>query len=193
MKTAPDLPPGVSRTVAFQNRFLRVEIDDATRHSVVRVTDAAAVLIYVRDRNEVLLISQRRAASVSAGNPSGRTEEAVAGRFDYQADVRTLLANEALEEAGVVCTPEEIVLLNGGQPLYSSPGVLTERVHLAYVEVDSTRVDPDDRVYGAAGEHEAIRRRFVPADELAAMHCDNLTAMTLIQWFLNHRRERRCP
>jgi 8-oxo-dGTP pyrophosphatase MutT (NUDIX family) len=187
MSTPLDPRPGAGRTTAFRNAFLAVEIDDATGHSLVRVTDAAALLIYVRDRDAVLLVAQHRPAAVRPEERSGRTREPVAGRFDYATDPRTLVVNEAREEAGVHVAPDEVRLLNHGRPLYTSPGVLTERVYLAYAEVESARVDPEERTYGA-GDREAIDRVFVPAAELAAMPCDNLTLMALVQWFLANRR-----
>jgi hypothetical protein len=63
---------------------------------------------------------------------------------------------ELKEELGVTATEAEVRVLNDEIPLALSPGVLTERQYLAYVEVTSDLIDPTKRLYGERKEGETI-------------------------------------
>lgn len=190
------LPEGVQRTVLFSNPpeshlLLRVERDGETGHAVVVVADAVAVLAYVRDRDEVVLVSQRRAPAVRMDNSTGTVTETVAGRLDYEASVQEIAAHELEEEAEVIVSPDRIQVINDGNSLYSSPGVLAEKIYLAFVEVTSADIRPGEHERGVDGEK--IRRKFVPASSLRAMTFDAMPTMALVQWFLNERNRKEDP
>ena len=75
-----------------------------------------------------------------------------------------------------------VQVLNDEIPLALSPGVLTERQYLAYVEVTSDRIDPTKRLYGECKEGESIARRFVPVKDLSRIPIIHET-WALLQWF----------
>ncbi len=171
------------------NGFVKVDNVDTSMgvREVVVATDSVAFLVYNRDKDEILLVTQDRAPMMSADNPRGRILEVAAGRFDIKIGVKGLVVKELLEELGVTAREDEVHLLNDGIPLALSPGVLTERQYLAYVEVSSERIDPTKRLYGDGNEGEAITRRFVPVSELAHLKIEDMKTWALVQWFLGRK------
>jgi len=156
-------------------------------HEVVIATDSVAIFIYDRDAERVLLITQCRLPMVRPDNPEGLITETPAGRFDIKIGVAGLAVKEVKEEVGVTITEDEVQLLNNGVPLALSPGILTERIYVAYVEVSSSQIEKGERVFGVPEEGEEIRRVFVPLEKLESMVCDSITTWALVQWFLKER------
>ncbi len=159
---------------------------------VVLATDSVAFLVYNRDRDELLFATQDRAPMMRADNPQGTILEVGAGRFDIQIGVRGLVVKELKEELGVTATEAEVQVLNDEIPLALSPGVLTERQYLAYVEVTSDRIDPAKRLYGERKEGESIIRRFVPVRELSRVPIHDMKTWALLQWFLARNPAAKC-
>jgi len=168
------------------NGFLKIEKVEtaAGPREVVIATDSVAFLVYNKDTDELLFATQDRAPMMSPDNPQGTILEVGAGRFDVDIGVRGLVVKELKEELGVTATEDEIQVLNDGIPLALSPGVLTERQYLAYVEVTSDRIDPAKRLYGERAEGEAIARRFVLVSELPGVKIQDMKTWALLQWFL---------
>ncbi len=156
---------------------------------VVLATDSVAFLVYNKDTDELLFASQDRVPMRRPDNPNGTILEVGAGRFDLKIGVRGLVVKELKEELGVKATEAEVQVLNDDIPLALSPGVLTERQYLAYVEVTTDRIDPAKRLYGERTEGEAIARRFIPVSELANLPVHDLKTWALIQWF--HGRQKK--
>ena len=183
------LPKGKTlvRDVLFVNsgdkKFVQVEQDRDTGHYVVRTSDSVAVLVYVPERHEILFISQCRPAAVCFDNPHGYCVEMPAGRFDKDVSVQDLVVLEVQQEAGVTITKDDVQFFNQGMPVYLSEGVLTERIYLAYVEVELSQIEKTDRIYGCPDEGEKIVRKFVPVSDLLEMTFDNIVTMTLVNCF----------
>jgi 8-oxo-dGTP pyrophosphatase MutT (NUDIX family) len=150
---------------------------------VVFDTNSVAFLVYNKDKDEVLLVTQDRAPMMGADNPRGTILEVGAGRFDSKIGVRGLVVKELKEELGVTATEDEIHVLNDGIPLALSPGVLTERQYLAYVEVTTDLIDPAIKLYGEPKEGESIVRRFIPVKKLSQIPIHDLKTWALLQWF----------
>lgn len=129
---------------------------------VIRTTDSVAGLLYDRTNSRVLQVSQQRAAMVRDDNPDGLIIECVAGRFDCDLGPEALLVKEALEEAGVHITEDDVELLNNGKPLALSAGILTERCYLAFAQIEPAMVAEGER-FGLAEEGEDITRLWVDA------------------------------
>lgn len=161
----------------------KVETSVGSREVVV-VTDSVAFLVYSKDTDELLFATQDRVPMMRLDNPQGTILEVGAGRFDIKIGVRGLVVKELKEELGVTATEAEVQVLNDAIPLALSPGVLTERQYLAYVEVTSDRIDPTKRLYGQRKEGEAIARRFVPVRELSRTQIHDMKTWALLQWFL---------
>ncbi|MFH1315874.1 MAG: hypothetical protein ABIH67_05795 [Candidatus Uhrbacteria bacterium] len=147
--------------------------------------DSVAVLIWLADTNEIILISQEREAMRQEDNPEAIITEAVAGRFDVDLSVIDLIIKEAWEEVGARIEFDQITLLNNGQPVASSAGVLTERKYLALAKIRSDQIE-QDRIFGAPDEGERITRLQIPISELANMTHDCLATLALVSQFLLH-------
>jgi 8-oxo-dGTP pyrophosphatase MutT (NUDIX family) len=161
----------------------KVESSGGPREVVV-ATDSVAFLVYNKDKDELLFATQDRAPMMRPDNPQGTIFEVGAGRFDTKIGVRGLVVKELKEELGVTATEAEVQVLNDEIPLALSPGVLTERQYLAYVEVTNDRIDPAKRLYGERKEGEAIVRRFVPVKDLSPIQIHDMKTWALIQWFV---------
>jgi len=162
------------------------------RKETVQTTNAVAFLIADPVREVALLISQCREAMVRRGNPEGAIVEVPAGRRDLKCGIKALVAKEAREEVGKRFKAKQVKLLNHGKPLASSPGVLTERIWLAYVETDlRSCIKDSSRTYGLAAHGERIRRRVVTFDELERMTFEDMKTYTLVQWFLNSQLQKK--
>ena len=164
-----------------------VKVDRVTTNAgpreIVVTTNSVAFLVYNKDKDEVLLATQDRAPMMTEDNPLGTFLEVGAGRFDTKIGVRGLVAKELKEELGVTATEDEIHVLNNEVPLALSPGVLTERQYLAYVEVTIDQIDPTIRLYGERNEGEVISRKFIPVKELARLPIHDMKTWALLQWF----------
>lgn len=162
------------------------------RKEVIHSTNAVAFLFADPVRKVVLLIEQSRDAMVRRGNPSGTIVEVPAGRRDLRIGIKGLVAKEAREEVGKRIKPQQVRLLNRGVPLASSPGVLTERVYLAYIETDLRSCMKDSsKTYGLAAHGERIRRRVVTYDELGRLTFEDMKTFALVQWFLKEQLQKK--
>jgi len=161
----------------------------ATKHEVVKVTDSVAFLIHITDMDCVVLVSQQRGPMMRDDNPDGTIVEAPAGRFDVKLTVKGLIAKEATEEIGAKgVIPENLItLLNHGEPLALSPGILTERQYLAFVEITSHMIEEGDRIFGVDAD-EKIKRLMHPVQMLKGQEFEDMKTFALVQWFLNHLR-----
>jgi nudix-type nucleoside diphosphatase (YffH/AdpP family) len=86
--------------------------------------NGATVLLYDPDRRTVLLTRQFRYPVYVNGHPDGMFVETAAGLLDED-DPETAVRREAAEETGVEIGPLEHVF-----DLWTSPGSVTERLHL---------------------------------------------------------------
>jgi 8-oxo-dGTP pyrophosphatase MutT (NUDIX family) len=152
---------------------------------VVEASNSVGFLIYLKDTDEVVLIRQKRSAMKSAENPDGYNMEAPAGRFDNGLGVKELIAQEAGEEVGAKIELDKVILLNQGKPLALSPGLITEKMYLGYVEITSDLLE-EDRVFGV-DEGEEIQRIKVKVEDLKNMIQDDMKTFALIQWFLSEK------
>ena len=116
--------------------------------------DAVAGILFNKQRQRVILVSQFRYATLSRG--TGWTTEAVAGSVDPGETPEEAVKREILEEAGY-----EVETLERISCFYPTPGVTSERIILYYAE---TRGDGPV----AKGGGLAARERRHPGSRLAA-------------------------
>jgi hypothetical protein len=172
----------VKETVVYSG-FATLSIRNG--HEVVRTTDSVGFLFVDPKRQLALLIRQPRTAMIRRGNLSGMIVEVPAGRRDLKISLKRLVVKEALEEAGIHIHPAQIKILNRGAPLALSPGILTERMYLAYAELDlGACLKGNRKVFGLKSEGERIRRRVVTFNELERMTFEDMKTFALVQWFL---------
>ena len=154
---------------------------------IAQVTDSVAILIYDNSTQQIVLIKQQRYPMKSNANPQGYLLEVPAGRRDINCTVKQLIVKEVEEEVGIKITENNILLLNNGIPLALSPGVLTEKMFLAYVEVDSSQIEKEERQFGNVNENEKIQRVFMSINELSGMVFEDMKTFLLVKWFLFNR------
>lgn len=180
-----------SPVVAKQNFVLETVVTDGHERRFLRTSDSANILIFIRDQQKLLLVSQKREAMVCPDNPRGIIIESVAGRFDREETVRQLLAREAGEEVGGTIDPDAIELLNQGAPLALSAGCLTEHAWLGYVEIDSAQLEQTERTYGVAEEGEHIQRIFFGIESLDDYVYSDVRVFAMLQWFIRNKMDKR--
>jgi len=144
---------------------------------------SVAFLIYVPKKDCVILVEQDRSAMIMDDNPTGTIEEVPAGRIERLETPAVVIAREASEEVGAAITVGQVRMLNAGQPLAVSPGVLDEMMYLGYVKLRAGQLSPD-RVFGLPSEGERIYRRLVRVEHLPFKDYEDLKTFALVQWFL---------
>ncbi|CCJ89375.1 GDP-mannose pyrophosphatase NudK [Cronobacter turicensis] len=117
--------------------------------------NGAAVLLYNREKKSVVLIRQFRVATWVNGNPDGMLIEACAGLLDDD-EPEVCIRKEAIEETGYRVNAAEKVF-----ELYTSPGGVTELIHLFIAEYD----DASRANAGGGVEDEEIEVLEMPFDE----------------------------
>ena len=169
------------------NGFVKV-IKDGT-FEIVKVTDSIAVLIYDVRTAEFVFVEQYLAPmKYNQTKPDNEMLlEVPAGRFDINLTVKQLIVKEVNEETGITIIEDDVELLNDGEALALSPGVLTEKMFLAYVEIDTENDNLDETKFGNAEEGEKILRIFIPVDRMSRMFFKDMKTFALIQWFMANK------
>ena len=170
----------LSRRVAYENRWIRVEEDvvrvpngHETIYGVVRCADAVGVLPFVDD-DHVLLVQQYRYV---AGHP---TWEMPTGGRTMSESLEDAARRELAEEAGFAAGRLEYLTR-----YHTSKSVVDETAYL-YLAHDLTRADeqPDDT--------ELFRRTVWPFDDVVTMvqRAEITDSMTVIAVLLADARRR---
>ncbi|HET9451737.1 MAG TPA: NUDIX hydrolase [Aggregicoccus sp.] len=159
------------RADGTHSKVYRVDVVDRPR------LDAVAVLVYREGgagREVLTRLNLRPAAyfrrekspAVPDPTPYLHMEEIVAGLLEPgdrgEEGVRRRAAAEVWEEAGFRVTPEEVQLL--GAPFFVAPGILSEKVFLAAVDVSGREGVPPSGDGSPLEEGGALRWR--PLEEL---------------------------
>ena len=105
--------------------------------------NGAAVILYNKEKNTVVLTEQFRMPTYFNGNTSGMLIEVCAGLLDDH-DAETAIKKEIEEETGYHISNVESVM-----ELYMSPGSVTETVHLFMAAYSA-----QDKISDGGGIHE---------------------------------------
>lgn len=146
-----------------------------------------AVLPYIPDSDEIMLVQQFRAAAFIAGAEDPFFYESVAGFIDEGETPEQTALRETLEETGAPLLDFEYI----GEA-YTSPAGLAERVHLFVGRIDKTAPG----FHGLESEAEEIKTHLVSAKEAIHMldtgKILNAKAVMMLHWFArNHERIRK--
>lgn len=168
------------------NGFIKVDKVETKQgvREVVTTTNSVAMLVFDSTNDLVYLARQPRAPMISKDNPNGFITEVSAGRIDHNASVKAIVVEEVKEELGIEVAEDEVVILNQDTPLATSPGVLTEKMYLVYVEIQASKIDFSSDQFGNAQEGEEITRITIPVSKLESLVLEDLKLFALVQWFL---------
>ena len=177
----------LDRYAVTQRRFDGTETPVLDRE-IVTSAECVGALLYDPVRDAVVLVEQARLVPALMGLDAVQLE-IVAGRIERGDTPLSALHREVLEETG--CT-----ILGEPEPIgtvLTTPGILTERLHLYGCRVDATAMGG---FHGVAEEHEDIRVRVLPYAEFATHQAEgritNLFLLTAALWLaLNRERLRR--
>lgn len=145
--------------------------------------EASVVLPYDPVRDTVLLVQQFRTPVYLIGDPAPWMWEAVAGMVDPGETPQDAAYREAREEANLTLSRLEPA---GGA--YASSGSSTEFLHLF---VGLTELTETGTIAGLDTEHEDIRSKILPFDELMDLvdrHVlKDLPSLSIANWLARHR------
>ena len=143
--------------------------------------DAVVVIVYDKALDVVLLVEQFRPGALRSSDEPWLLEF-IAGMFSENEDPIDVAIREANEEAGIMLTPSN---LSPVMKYLSSPGGMSECIHLYVASIDSSVIDVR-KTYGLAEENEDILLHLVPRTKaLALLNEGKITnAATIIglQW-----------
>ena len=163
--------------LTFRHETFAGPMSDPVERQVYRSRRACAVLIWDKAIERLILVRQFRIQAHLNGE--GWVIETAAGMLDEGEDPHQAAVREVAEETGY-----EVGALEHISTFLTAPGVMTERIHLYYAEVDGrARV-----ATGLDEEGEDIETVAITAEEAQAMLqsgeiCDAKTIIAL-QWWL---------
>lgn len=138
--------------------------------------NAAAVLMYDTNRDEVVLIEQFRIGALDEDSPW--LLEVVAGMVEEGEQAAEVVMREAQEEAG--CELSKVTHITD---YLSSPGGTNEKISLYYAEVDSGDCAG---IHGLESEGEDIKVCVMPFDQVwqavISGQINNAATIIALQW-----------
>lgn len=190
-----DMGPPVGSFFRMQQFVMDHRRFDGTRQpmlnrEVALGVDAALVLPYDPDTDNVLLVEQARMGPLIRQDPNPWTLEPVAGMIDAREDPQTCARRELLEEAGI--TARDLIDIGAGYP---SPGNLTDHFYcyLGLCDLPQT----GNYTGGLDVESEDLRLHVLPfAQALLLAESGEITALplvTMLYWLAIHRDGLRGP
>lgn len=160
--------------------FSQKQSNEFTREVFER-GDAVVVMLYDQIKDKLLLLEQFRAGALRAGETPWLLEF-VAGMFGDNESAVDVAVRETKEEANIELSHKQLKLI---MKYLSSPGGMSEYVHLYWAPFDSDKVSPGD-VYGLDDENEDILLHIISrVDALALLgegKISNAATIIGLQW-----------
>lgn len=145
------------KKVKYEQEANNGTVEELTRE-VYCSSNGAAVLLYNRENNRVILTRQFRLPTFLNNNPSGMMIEVCAGIVEDNEDPKEAIIREIEEETGYKVQHAKKIF-----ELYSTPGSVAEMLHYYVAEYSD-----DQRVGNGGGldeEHEDIEVIELPFEE----------------------------
>ncbi len=146
--------------------------------------DAVVVMPYDVKTDTVIMIEQFRPGALRASETTGSPWmlEFIAGMFNAQESPVEVAIREAKEEADLIVNKSDLIPI---MTYLSSPGGMSECIHLYLAIVDSTTVNVGN-IYGLDEEHEDILLHVFSRTEalslLAQGKITNAATIIALQW-----------
>jgi ADP-ribose pyrophosphatase len=171
---------------SLQHTLFSGEQSQSFTREVFERGDAVVVMAYDIEQDKLLLIEQFRAGAIR-GNDSPWLLEFIAGMFDENESPMDVALREAKEEANIDIRSESLVPI---MQYLSSPGGMSERIHLYFSDFDSSQVEVG-AAFGLAQENEDILLHLVSLAQASALLSEgkitNASTIIGLQWLLmNH-------
>ena len=145
--------------------------------------DAVVLMAYDVEQDKLLLIEQFRPGAIR-GEDSPWLLEFIAGMFGENESPVDVAVREAKEEANITITADNLVPI---MQYLSSPGGMSERIHLYYANFDSNNVEVGT-TFGLPEENEDILLHLVSLDEAASLlsqgKITNASTIIGVQWLM---------
>lgn len=165
----------------LQHKLFSGQQSESFTREVFERGDAVVVMPYDKVNNKVLLIEQFRIGAINAPE-SPWLLEFVAGMFDHDESAIDVAIREAKEEANINIKESDLVPV---MQYLSSPGGMSERIHLYLAHFDSHLVNCT-KAHGLAEENEDIKLHLVSREQAITLLTENkiTNASTIIglQW-----------
>lgn len=164
-------------SLTFRHETFAGGMSDPVERQIYRTRRACAVLIFDKEIERLILVRQFRIQAHQSGE--GWVVELAAGMLDEGEDPAEAAVREVAEETGY-----EVSRLEPISICLTAPGLMTERIHIFYAEVEGrARI-----ATGLDEEGEDIETLGITGDEARAMLasgeiCDAKTIIAL-QWWL---------
>jgi len=166
---------------SLQHQLFSGDYSEVITREIFERGDAVVVMPYDKKLDKVLLIEQFRPGALR-GDDSPWLLEFIAGMFDENESPTEVAIREAKEEADLVLCNSDL------QPIMqylSSPGGMSERIHLYLAGFDSNKIN-DGAIHGLAEENEDILLHLVSRHQamelLAQGKITNAATIVGLQW-----------
>jgi len=165
----------------LKHKLFSQKYSDEITREVFERGDAVVIMLYDALKDKLLLIEQFRAGALRAAETPWLLEF-VAGMFDENESSVDVAIREAKEEANIELKPEQIKPI---MKYLSSPGGMSECIHLYWADFDSDKVSSGS-VYGLADENEDILLHIISRDDALALldagKISNAATIIGLQW-----------
>ena len=150
--------------------------------------DAVVVIVYDKILDTVLFVEQFRPGALRSGEEPWLLEF-IAGMFDENESPIDVAIREASEEAGLAISAKQLTPV---MKYLSSPGGMSECIHLYIAQIDSSIINLN-QTYGLAQEHEDILLHLIPRvkalELLTAGKITNAATIIGLQWLaMNYQK-----
>jgi hypothetical protein len=169
--------------------FVKLFKNLSNGHEFIKATNSVGVLVYIKETGQVVLVKQNRPAMEGITDERGTIFEIVAGRFDIKIGVKGLVVKELQEEIGANVLESQVEVLNSGEPVALSPGVLTERMYLTFVAISLDQIEQKDRLFGNPDEGEKIKRILMPSWDFIIMKHQDMKTMATAMYLVNYLQQ----
>ncbi len=160
--------------------FSQKQSNEFTREVFER-GDAVVVMLYDKNKDKLLLLEQFRAGVLRTGDKPWMLEF-VAGMFNRNEKPVDVAVRETKEEANIELTPEQVKPI---MKYLSSPGGMSECIHLYWAPFDSDKVIPGS-VFGLNDENEDILLHVISRAEALTLLTEgkisNAATIIGLQW-----------